>query len=116
MWAWRSMYSISLGLRVVGALGALLVELFEQLAAGIAEDHLHALDAIALAVGQRGERLADRSQAEVVLGVQLAGTVEPVQERRQLEHLHAMLHEVLRDQFALRQRASARARGVSGNH
>src|SRR5687767_1961004 len=98
MWAWRSMYSIALGLRVVGALGALLDELLEQLAARIAEDHLHALDAVGLAVGQRGDGLADRSQAEVVFGVQLAGAVEPIEERRQLEHLDAVLHEVLRDQ------------------
>src|SRR5687767_10420684 len=107
MWAWRSMYSMALGLRVVGALGALLVELLEQLAARVAEDHLHALHALAAAVDQDGERLADRAQPEVVVGVDLARAVEAVQERRQLEHLDAVLHEVLGDQLLLRQGASA---------
>ena len=54
-----------------------------------------------LAVDQDGERLADRAQPEVVLGVELAGAVEAVEERRELEHLHAVLHEVLGDQLTL---------------
>src|SRR3954471_22102126 len=101
MWAWRSMYSMALGLRVVGALGALLVQLVQQLAAGVAEDHLHASHALAVAVDEDRERLADRPQPEVVVGVDLAGAVEAVQEGRQLEHLHAVLHEVLGDQLTL---------------
>src|SRR5918996_5245880 len=107
MWAWRSMYSMALGLRVVGALGALLVQLLEQLAARVAEDHLHALHAAAVAVDEDGQGIADRPQPEVVVGVDLAGAVEAVQEGRQLEHLYAVLHEVLGDQLPLRQRASA---------
>src|SRR5919197_1295825 len=107
MWACRSMYSIALGLRVVGALGALLVQLLEQLAARVAEDHLHALHAAAVAVDEHGDRLADRPQAEVGGGVDLARAVETVQEGGELEHLDPVLHEVLGDQLALAKRAGA---------
>src|SRR2546423_13884749 len=106
MWAWRSMYSMS-GLRVVGALGALLVQLLQQFAAGVAEDHLHALHALALAVDEGRERLADGPQPEVVVGVDLAGAVEAVQERRPLGHPPAALHEGLGDQPPLGERAGA---------
>src|SRR3954454_12514385 len=107
MWACRSMYSIALGLRVVGALGALLVQLLEQLAARVAEDHLHPLHARTAAVDQHGERLADRPQAEVLVRVDLTRTVEAVQERGQLEHLDPVLHEVLGDQLTLSERTRA---------
>ena len=64
------------------------------------------------AVDEDLERRAHRAHAEVVLGVELSSALEAVEERGQIEDLHAVVHEPALDELALRQRARG---GVLGH-
>src|SRR5688572_6920522 len=102
MCAWWSMYSIgSAGL--VGAECALAIEFGQQVGPRVAEQHLDLFHA-PLGLEQRLQRLIERLQAEVILGIVDRGAVESIQKGRDVQDLGAMLDEVLLNELLLRKR------------
>src|SRR5690606_16784384 len=87
---------------VVRAAGRLLVQRRLRLRRGVAEDHLDPHGPRLARLGEDPERLPERAHAEIRLVGRVPGTIEAVQERRDLQDAVAVLEEIFGDELGAR--------------
>src|SRR5688572_14260412 len=96
--------------RIERAERALAIQCGEGLDGGIAQEQLQPVEALAAALGDGGEAVAERQHPEVGRRVARIAAIESIEERRDLEQPRAVLDEIfIHELFRAKRRSAVHA-------